>query len=136
MSSQDVSAASGHFSVTRQPAEHIVEASVGVFTARAAFSHVPFWQSLAEMTTRIVVDPVPGNPLVTAANQVPALGFSLREGNRPSGKGSFFPGACASLRCLESCSRSSRLVLQGCSPLSSCSQFHTRRCRFYHTWVG
>lgn len=63
---------SGQCAATKQPAEHSVAVSVGMLTARAAFSHVPFWQSLAEMATLIAVRPVPGNPVIAAANQVPS----------------------------------------------------------------
>lgn len=64
---------SGQCAATRQPAEHSVSVSVGMLTARAAFSHVPFWQSLAEMATLIAARPVPGNPVVAAANRVLSL---------------------------------------------------------------
>ena len=48
--------------VKRRPASsHTVDISCGTVTARAAFSHVPFWQSLSEMISRIVARPTPGN---------------------------------------------------------------------------
>lgn len=49
-------------SKTRQPATHDVHVNLGPLTARAAFSHVPFWQSVAAMVGRIVQRRMPGNP--------------------------------------------------------------------------
>ena len=46
----------------RQPASHEIRISLGALTARAAFSHVPFWQSTAGMVAGILLRPVPGNP--------------------------------------------------------------------------
>lgn len=47
----------------RQTATHDVNVNLGTLTARAAFSHVPFWQSVAGMVGRIVQRETPGNPV-------------------------------------------------------------------------
>ena len=48
--------------VKRRPASsHTADLSCGTVTARAAFSHVPFWQSLSGMIPRVVFRPTPGN---------------------------------------------------------------------------
>lgn len=49
-------------SKTRQTATHDVHINLGPLTARAAFSHVPFWQSVSAMVGRIVQRRTPGNP--------------------------------------------------------------------------
>jgi hypothetical protein len=63
-----VQASNGPFALqktsqTRQTATHEVHVNLGPLTARAAFSHVPFWQSVAAMVQRIVQRPTPGNPV-------------------------------------------------------------------------
>ena len=45
----------------RPTARHSADISLGTITARAAFSHVPFWQSLMGIVSRIVSRPTPGN---------------------------------------------------------------------------
>lgn len=55
-------AGSAAAAMRRRPASsHTADISCGTVTARAAFSHVPFWQSLSGMVTRIVSRPTPGN---------------------------------------------------------------------------
>ena len=38
-----------------------MQLKVGALTARAAFSHIPFWQSAMWMVQQIVMQPCPGN---------------------------------------------------------------------------
>ncbi len=51
----------------RQAATHEVDVSLGQLSARAAFSHIPFWQSVAGMVGRIVQRRTPGNPAAAPA---------------------------------------------------------------------
>ena len=45
----------------RPTATHTLSMDVGTVTARAAFSHIPFWQSLIGTLRRVVQRPTPGN---------------------------------------------------------------------------
>ncbi len=48
--------------VRRRPtATHTLSMDLGTVTARAAFSHIPFWQSLMGTINRVVQRPTPGN---------------------------------------------------------------------------
>ena len=38
-----------------------MQLKVGALTMRAAFSHIPFWQSAIWMTQQVVLQPCPGN---------------------------------------------------------------------------
>ena len=38
-----------------------MQLKIGALTMRAAFSHIPFWQSAIWMTQQVVMQPCPGN---------------------------------------------------------------------------
>lgn len=38
-----------------------MQLKVGALTMRAAFSHIPFWQSTIWMTQQVILQPCPGN---------------------------------------------------------------------------
>lgn len=78
---QTLQAATGLYGLAlsskRQAATHEVDISLGPMTARAAFSHIPFWQSVAGMTGCIVKRPTPGNPVAAPAKTPQQVLLSL-----------------------------------------------------------
>lgn len=83
---RSLQAASGPYGLqqagqARQVATHELHVNLGALTGRAAFSHVPFWQSAAAMVARIVQRPTPGNPVAAPGNkaytEVQLLSYSV-----------------------------------------------------------
>ena len=61
MQSADVALGTDLVIRRRPTATHTLSMDLGTVTARAAFSHVPFWQSLMGTINRVVQRPTPGN---------------------------------------------------------------------------
>lgn len=78
-------------SQARQVATHELHVNLGPLTARAAFSHVPFWQSAAAMVSRIVQRPTPGNPVAAPGSK--AAGYEVLLLSCSQSACDSFPGA-------------------------------------------
>jgi hypothetical protein len=88
--SRFLQAASGPYglqqaSQARQVATHELHVNLGPLTGRAAFSHVPFWQSAAAMVSRIVQRPTPGNPVAAPGSKAAGYEVLLLSWCQPSG---------------------------------------------------